>query len=96
MSAKDIPGKNNFIPKLPFMEKPEELFVGMDSDVLFNGQPAGLVLAETHALANLAAKKVRITYIETGMMDASEISFAYQISFAHRLSFCTVFVRIRI
>lgn len=54
---------------MSFIEQAEQLFVGLDSDILFNGQPAGVVLAETHALAILAAQKIRITYIEdTGMI----------------------------
>lgn len=44
----------------------EEIFVGQNSEILFNGQPAGIVLADTFALANLGASKVKIIYVESG------------------------------
>lgn len=65
-SAKDIPGKNNFCPKLFGIDEEEEIFVGQDSEILFHGQPAGVILADTFALANSAASKVKITYVESG------------------------------
>lgn len=34
--------------------------------ILFNGQPAGVILADTFALANSAATKVKIIYVRTG------------------------------
>lgn len=46
------------------MGAPEELFVGIDSSIKFFGQPAGIVLAESLSLANIAAKLVKITYVE--------------------------------
>lgn len=71
-SAKDIPGQNNFAAPLMFMGDVEEIFVGVDSEIKFFGQPAGIVLAETMALANYAATKVKITYMDVikgqGMM----------------------------
>jgi len=67
-SAKDIPGKNNFCPMvqgiLPGIVEEEEIFVGQNSEILFYGQPAGLILADTLRLANLAASKVKIVYME--------------------------------
>lgn len=47
----------------------EEIFLGAESPVLYNGQPIGVILADTFVLANLAAKKVKITYkvAEEGM-----------------------------
>lgn len=72
-SAKDIPGANDFMPKSlvasigsTFVE---EIFLGVENPVLFNGQPIGVILADSFALANRAAKKVKITYkaAEEGM-----------------------------
>lgn len=45
---------------------PEEIFVGENSEILFNGQPAGVIVAETMELALYAANQVRITYIDKG------------------------------
>lgn len=60
-SAKDIPGKNTFIPTKMFMVlEGEEVFCS--SDVKFNGQPVGVIVAETNELANYAATIVEITY----------------------------------
>lgn len=44
----------------------EEIFVGQNSEILFYGQPAGVILADTMRLANLAATKVQIIYVESG------------------------------
>lgn len=44
----------------------EEIFIGENSEIHFNGQPAGLILADTFALANSAASKVKLTYVENG------------------------------
>lgn len=38
----------------------EEIFCS--SNVKFNGQPTGIILAETHELANRAAEMVEIIY----------------------------------
>lgn len=64
--AKDIPGTNDFMPKsitagigATFVE---EIFLGTESPVLYNGQPIGIILADSFALANKAAKEVKITY----------------------------------
>lgn len=40
----------------------EEIFVGTNSRVIFNGQPCGVILADSHDLANYAASKVSIIY----------------------------------
>ena len=40
--------------------------MGQNSEILFYGQPAGVILADTFALANSAASKVKITYVESG------------------------------
>lgn len=61
-SAKDIPGKNNFTPVWYSTTDVEEIFVGVDSPVLFHGQPVGILLADTMALAIEAATRVRILY----------------------------------
>lgn len=66
-SAKDIPGKNSFVPFrhvnafLPYSED-EEVFVGENSTILYNGQPCGIILANSMALANYGASQVKITY----------------------------------
>ncbi|KAJ6644053.1 Xanthine dehydrogenase [Pseudolycoriella hygida] len=74
-SAKDIPGKNNFSPKLDGIIEEEEIFVGQDSEILFYGQPAGVILADTLALANSAASKVKITYVESESVYSMARSF---------------------
>lgn len=65
-SAKDIPGNNNFMNlKVPWSIEAEEfLCSGL---VLYNGQPAGIVLADTFEKANLAAAQVKIEYARNGM-----------------------------
>lgn len=58
----------------------EEIFLSKEKPVLYNGQPVGIILAETFALANKAAKKVKISYkkpetktpIITSLHDAHE------------------------
>lgn len=40
----------------------EEIFLNKANPVLYNGQPLGIILANTFSLANKAAKKVKITY----------------------------------
>lgn len=58
------------------MGAPEELFVGVDSSIKFFGQPAGILLADTLALANVAAKLVKITYVEEYEDSTSMMSIA--------------------
>jgi len=65
-SAKDIPGKNLCISaasQLLMLITDELLFA--EKDVLCAGQPVGVIVAETHNLANEAAKLVEIKYTET-------------------------------
>lgn len=64
-SAKDIPGKNSYTPPshnfIIFLED-EPIFLGLDSEVQYFGQPVGMIVARTMALANAAAKLVEIQY----------------------------------
>lgn len=64
-SAKDIPGKNSFTPTSYLTTEPEEIFVGT-GDILFYDQPVGIILADSLELANYAATKVRIMYVNSG------------------------------
>ncbi|CAF1074303.1 unnamed protein product, partial [Brachionus calyciflorus] len=57
--AKDIPGENNVMPK-PFVV--EELFA--DKEVVYCGQPIGLVVAESHEIAKKASHMVKISYAD--------------------------------
>lgn len=62
-TAKDIPGKNLFVPKsaqLMGLLYDEALFV--DKEIEYAGQPIGVIAATSIALANTAASKVRVTY----------------------------------
>lgn len=64
-SAKDIPGSNSFIvvfPGVPEITQTEMIFVEIDAEVAFNGQPCGVIVAETMALAISAAAHVEILY----------------------------------
>ncbi|XP_054016678.1 uncharacterized protein LOC128897052 isoform X1 [Hylaeus anthracinus] len=68
LSASDIPGKNAFIPKdaqQPMMSDDEVLFV--DKKIEYAGQPVGVIVATTHALANEAAGKVRVSYANVNL-----------------------------
>lgn len=64
-SAKDIPGKNSFTPRSLFTTEDETIFVG-DGEILYYDQPVGIILADTMVLANYAAKRVKIMYMENG------------------------------
>ncbi|XP_053686622.1 xanthine dehydrogenase/oxidase-like [Sabethes cyaneus] len=60
-SAKDIPGANNFMYFPNFMGTDiEEVFAS--ETVAYHGQPIGMIVAESFALANRAAELVQITY----------------------------------
>ncbi|XP_073946005.1 uncharacterized protein isoform X2 [Choristoneura fumiferana] len=60
-SAKDIPGENCFTPaNVPFMTAREEILCS--GKVEFNGQPAGIIVANREKIANKAAKLVKINY----------------------------------
>ncbi|GAB0100749.1 xanthine dehydrogenase [Sergentomyia squamirostris] len=65
-SAKDIPGSNTFAPgnKIdPDYVDTEEIFCS--KKILFNGQPVGIILADSFDLAQETAKLVKIEYEET-------------------------------
>ncbi|KYN03669.1 Aldehyde oxidase 2 [Cyphomyrmex costatus] len=62
-SVDDIPGRNLCISaasKLTSLPEDELLFA--EKDVLYAGQPVGVIVAETHNLANEAADLVQIIY----------------------------------
>ncbi|XP_038212836.1 nicotinate hydroxylase hnxS-like [Zerene cesonia] len=60
-TAKDIPGKNTFTPSnVPLMTADEEILCS--GKVLFNGQPAAIIVANREFTANKAAKLVKIIY----------------------------------
>lgn len=64
-TAKDIPGTNSFIPfkaGLPGISEAEEVFVGVDSEIAYYGQPCAMIVAKSMSLANAAALKVEIVY----------------------------------
>lgn len=61
-SAEDIPGRNDFMPTELGEPHVEEIFCS--GSVLYNGQPAGIILAESFELAYQASKLVHITYSE--------------------------------
>uniref|UniRef100_A0A336MA50 CSON013979 protein n=1 Tax=Culicoides sonorensis TaxID=179676 RepID=A0A336MA50_CULSO len=61
--AKDIPGVNSFMTKkLMMVFEDEEIFCS--DEVKYNGQPAGMILADTMEIANFAANHVKIVYGE--------------------------------
>jgi len=65
-SAKDVPGKNLCISasnQLMMLINDELLFA--EKEVLYAGQAIGVIAAETHNLANEAAKLVEVKYFET-------------------------------
>ncbi|XP_013192263.2 uncharacterized protein LOC106136308 [Amyelois transitella] len=60
-SAKDIPGKNNFLsPKVLTQVFPEIIFV--EKEISYYDQPLGVIVAETEKLANRAALLVQVKY----------------------------------
>lgn len=64
-SANDIPGDNSFTPVnsgILGITENEVIFVPIDSEVEFFGQPCGMILAKTMDLANSSVKKVEVTY----------------------------------
>ncbi|XP_041769473.1 xanthine dehydrogenase 1-like [Anopheles merus] len=62
-SAKDIPGTNNFMPASLGNQEVEEIFCS--GEVLYHGQPVGVIVAETFNQANHAATLVNILYERT-------------------------------
>ncbi|XP_012058303.1 PREDICTED: xanthine dehydrogenase-like [Atta cephalotes] len=64
-SAQDIPGKNLCISAASkLMSLPEDELLFAEKDILYAGQPVGVIVAETHNVANEAAKLIEITYSE--------------------------------
>ncbi|KAG5312463.1 XDH dehydrogenase, partial [Acromyrmex insinuator] len=62
-SAKDIPGKNLCISAISKMTSlPEDELLFAEENVLYAGQPVGVIVANTHNSANEAAKLVKIIY----------------------------------
>lgn len=56
---KDVPGTNSFTP--PNLSPTEEVLFVVDK-VLYNGQPIGIILADTRQHALNAARFVKVTY----------------------------------
>lgn len=69
-AASDIPGVNSFTPLTEYTPLHEKLFLAVGDEVQFNGQPVGLVLADTFELANRAATLIQITYVATSRLAA--------------------------
>ncbi|XP_062544106.1 uncharacterized protein LOC134211342 [Armigeres subalbatus] len=61
-SAKDVPGRNDFMPTELGNPETEEIFCS--GEVLYNGQPVGVILADTFDLAHRVSKLVHIVYSE--------------------------------
>ncbi|KAJ8720015.1 hypothetical protein PYW07_012058 [Mythimna separata] len=60
-SSKDIPGKNSFTSKeVPWIEAEEEIFASRN--ILYYGQPVGVVAAVTRRAAEAAAELVKVKY----------------------------------
>lgn len=62
-SANDIPGQNLCISATSKLELLlEDELLSAEKDILYAGQSVGVIVAETHNLANEAAKLVKIRY----------------------------------
>ncbi|XP_078042324.1 uncharacterized protein LOC144472818 isoform X2 [Augochlora pura] len=64
-SSKDVPGKNLFVVganQQMMLSSDEVLFA--DEKIEFNGQPVGVVAAISHTIANEAAEKVKVSYVD--------------------------------
>lgn len=72
-SAKDIPGSNNFAPLKYKVFNQEEEQIFCSGEVLYYGQPLGVILADSVLLASKAAKMVDVEYEKT-----SEWTLRYQ------------------
>lgn len=66
----------------------EVIFVPIDSEVEYYGQPCGMIVAKTMALAHSAATKVEITYERT-QFDRPIISSLRHWRENNKLSSCT-------
>lgn len=69
-SAKDIPGKNNFVPigyNLLLFGEEEPIFLRLESEVQYFGQPVGVIVARTMDIANAATKLVDVQYERMGI-----------------------------
>ncbi|XP_020286836.1 xanthine dehydrogenase/oxidase-like isoform X2 [Pseudomyrmex gracilis] len=65
-SAKDVPGKNLCVAAVHnLMILPENELLFVEEDIIYAGQPVGVIVAETQMLANEAAKLVEVKYKET-------------------------------
>lgn len=67
-AAKDIPGDNSFMPMnagIVGIAENEPIFLDIETEVQYNGQPCGMIVAKTMALAHSVANKVEITYQKT-------------------------------
>lgn len=53
---------------MPTICADEEIFVNHRGKIAFNGQPCGVILAESFDLANYAATKVNVAYSEKNSM----------------------------
>lgn len=85
-SAQDIPGKNLCISaasKLTSLSEDELLFA--EKDILYAGQPVGVIVAKTHNLANEAAKLVKITYSESVKRPVISIEDAFKTTDKNRI-----------
>lgn len=74
-SAKDIPGSNNFMASLNLIRvvEAEELFC--NGEVKYYGQPVGMIVSESFAIANYATQFVKILYEKQGLIDLASIDF---------------------
>ncbi|XP_062550714.1 uncharacterized protein LOC134215573 [Armigeres subalbatus] len=59
-SAKNVPGINNFSPLEFGNQEIEEIFCS--GEVLYHGQPVGMIVAATFELANFASQLVEVSY----------------------------------
>lgn len=60
-----VPGENSFMPVnagVIGITENEAIFIELNSEVQYNGQPCGMIVAKTMAIAYSAANKVKITY----------------------------------
>lgn len=60
--AKHIPGRNNFTPRTITTFYDEQIFIPIGGEVLYHGQPVGVLLADSYEEAVFAARKVKILY----------------------------------